>query len=56
MAVGFLAPTHIPIRLVSDYRACFASASIPLQMHRRELKGRSAEGPERARRDRALES
>jgi hypothetical protein len=28
MAVGFLAPTHVPIRLVPDCRACFASVSM----------------------------
>jgi hypothetical protein len=33
MAVGFLAPTHVPIRLVSDCRACFASASIASSFH-----------------------
>jgi hypothetical protein len=52
MAVGFLAPTHVPIRVVSDHRACFASASIAsVHLFRNAPtgatpKGRSAEGPE----------
>jgi hypothetical protein len=53
MAVGFLAPTHVPIRVhLSNYRASLASVCmVSVHLFRNAPtgatpKGRSAEGPE----------
>jgi hypothetical protein len=61
IAAGTLAPPHTPVRVVSDYRACFASASMASVHPFRNtptgvaVKGRFRGDP-RARRVRALVS